>query len=83
MAANGLLRYGMSAAFPLFTVQSKLLTLIPVFRLTSDQSLIAISVSQDGYRLGHELSWFLLNTHVTHSVGAFQMGSKHQIEEQL
>jgi hypothetical protein len=29
MAANGLLRYGMSAAFPLFTVQSKRLTLDP------------------------------------------------------
>jgi hypothetical protein len=39
------------------------------------------SVPQDGHRLGNELSWFLLNTYATYSLGSLQVGCQDQIEE--
>lgn len=80
MAANGLLRYGMSSVFPLFTVQSKLcprLVFLKVLILTS------FSVHENDDSLGDKLSRLCLSSYAANSLYLVQVRPKDQGKEQL
>jgi hypothetical protein len=79
MASNGLARYALGAAFPLFTVQSEW----SIHKGIEDAELTGSSVSSSGHRVGDQLAWLPLAADASHPMGALLLWRQDPRKEPL